>query len=622
MNDANDANNYHYSYKINHIGNFLFLEYYQFFAEGEYVIMNRKKERMLLVLATLAAMPAVSLAAEPPVIPDSARTAMEAGRNQAEAMMRRNEWKDRQRQISQTRTGESKVETPEEETPSLNIPESEKVLVKDFIIDGQNVYPEDKLKALLADKKGKKLSFKDIQEGADRITRYFREKGYIVAKTYIPPQDVTAGVVHYRVEIGRFDRPDITNKTNIRDSAIKKQAQAVKEGEYVTRDKLERAVWLVSDMAGADARVALSKGSQPGTVKLDMTVEPYVGKHGLISADNYGSRAMGYNEYSLDYDFWNPARNGDHLMASISTTGRHMFNWGANYITPLAKDGLKLTVGYNVFSYDMGDEWAMYKGVGTSRVTSLGLDYAIRRSRRHNLYTGIRFEHSEIKDEYRAFDATYGDKNGNALVFSLYGDDQDTAGMTDWRVDWKLGHINNKAFHSDNLYARWMAGDPDTNGDYSKIRGRIERHQNINNRSYLLLSAYGQYAFTPLDSSEHFSLGGPYGVKAYPTSEGSGDSGYITRAEYRWLIPVEAHDQQLQLAFYAEHGGVWIDRNGGNSGSKNHRNLQGLGVGIIWQRWQDWFIRADYAWKLGGEDPASDTSHNNGRFWIRGGFYF
>lgn len=584
--------------------------------------MNRKKERLVLVLAAMAAMPAVSLAAEPPVIPDSARTAMEAGRNQAEALMRQNEWKDRQRQISQTRTGESRVENQEEETPSLNIPETEKVLVKDFTIDGQDIYSEDTLKALLADKKGKELSFRDIQDGADRITRFFRQKGYIVAKTYIPPQDVTAGIVHYHVEVGRFDTPSITNKTNIWDSAIRKQAQAVKEGEYVTRDKLERAVWLVSDMAGADARVALSQGSRPGTVKLDMTVEPYVGKHGLVSADNYGSRAMGYNEYSLDYDFWNPARNGDHLMASISTTGRHMFNWGTNYITPLAKDGLKLTVGYNVFSYDMGDEWAMYKGVGTSRVTSLGLDYAIRRSRRHNLYTGLRFEHSEIKDEYRAYDATYGDKTGNALVLSLYGDDQDTAGMTDWRLDWKLGHINNRAFHSDNIYARWMAGDPDTNGDYSKIRGHIERHQNINERSYLLLSAYGQYAFTPLDSSEHFSLGGPYGVKAYPTSEGSGDSGYITRAEYRWLIPLEAHDQQLQLAFYAEHGGVWIDRNGGDSGTKNHRNLQGAGIGIIWQRWQDWFIRADYAWKLGAEDPVSDTSHNNGRFWIRGGFYF
>lgn len=81
--------------------------------------MNRKKERLVLVLAALAAMPAVSLAAEPPVIPDSARTAMEAGRNQAEALMRQNEWKDRQRQISQTRTGEARVENQEDETPSL-----------------------------------------------------------------------------------------------------------------------------------------------------------------------------------------------------------------------------------------------------------------------------------------------------------------------------------------------------------------------------------------------------------------------------------------------------------------------------------------------------------------------
>lgn len=583
--------------------------------------MNKKKERMILALALLAAAPVVSQA-ETPAIPDSTRMALESGRSQAETMMRRNEWSDRQRLSSAKGSEEARVENRTVETPSLNLPDTETVKVKDFVIEGQDIFPEETLQALLTDQKGKELSFQDIQAGADRITRYFRKKGYIVAKTYIPPQDVTDGIIHYKVEVGRFDTPSITNKTKIRDSAIEKQAQAVKEGEYVTRDKLERAVWLVSDMAGADARVALSQGSQPGTVKLDMTVEPYIGKHGLISADNYGSRAMGYNEYSLDYDFWNPARNGDHLMASISTTGRHMFNWGTNYITPLAKDGLKLTVGYNVFSYDMGDEWAMYKGVGTSRVTSLGLDYAIRRSRRHNLYTGLRFEHSEIKDEYRAYDATYGDKTGNALVLSLYGDDQDTAGMTDWRLDWKLGHINNRAFHSDNIYARWMAGDPDTNGDYSKIRGHIERHQNINERSYLLLSAYGQYAFTPLDSSEHFSLGGPYGVKAYPTSEGSGDSGYITRAEYRWLIPLEAYDQQLQLAFYAEHGGVWIDRNGGDSGTKNHRNLQGAGIGILWSRWQDWFIRADYAWKLGAEDPVSDTSHNNGRFWIRGGFYF
>ena len=219
-----------------------------------------------------------------------------------------------------------------------------------------------------------------------------------------------------------------------------------------------------------------------------------------------------------------------------------------------------MTVGYNVLSYDLGDEYSYLDGVGRSRVASLGFDYTIDRGRRHNLYTGIRYEHSQIKDEYRSFGATYGDKTGNAMVFSLYGDDQDTAGTTNWRVDYKWGHITNKSLYSANPYDQWLADSPRTAGTYEKLRGYIERHQNINERLYLLLTAQGQYAFSNLDSSEHFSLGGPYGVKAYPTSEASGDTGYLTRAELRWLLPLKKHDQQLQLATYLEHGGIWINK--------------------------------------------------------------
>ena len=56
--------------------------------ERERVIMNRKKERLVLVLAAMAAMPAVSLAAEPPVIPDSARTTMEEHCDATSALLR------------------------------------------------------------------------------------------------------------------------------------------------------------------------------------------------------------------------------------------------------------------------------------------------------------------------------------------------------------------------------------------------------------------------------------------------------------------------------------------------------------------------------------------------------
>jgi hemolysin activation/secretion protein len=114
------------------------------------------------------------------------------------------------------------------------------------------------------------------------------------------------------------------------------------------------------------------------------------------------------------------------------------------------------------------------------------------------------------------------------------------------------------------------------------------------------------------------SLGGFNGVRAYPSSEASGDRGYIARAELRHLIPLKEQDKQLQLAFYFDHGGVLRMSNAGDF----YRHLEGAGIGLIYSRYEDWFIRTDYAWKVGSERSASDPSHHGGRFWIRAGVYF
>lgn len=517
--------------------------------------------------------------------------------------------------------GNADIQVEQEQRPSLDLPDTLKVQVNDFKITGQDIYSEESLKSLLADKKGKLVTFRDLQDGADTLSRYFRDKGYIAAHAYLPVQKIENGVVEYAVTVGRFDGITIQNNTKIHESVIKRETAFLKKGDYLTRANLERAVWLLSDLAGADAKAVLTTGEAPGTVHVTLDLNPHNGKQGLFSIDNYGNRSTGYNEYGLDYDFLNLAREGDHLAVGITTTGNELFNWGANYTIPVIRDGMKLTAGYNVLTYQLGDDYQGLDALGHSRVASLGLDYAIQRSQRHNLYTGIRYEYSDIQDEYRDIPqiGKYADKTGHAGVLSLYGDEQDRKGATDWRFEYKIGHIGNDSSSA------WSDAftPPQTLGTYNKVRANILRRQDLNDRTYLLLSARGQYAFNNLDSSEHFSIGGPYGVRAYPTSEASGDTGYLTRAELRWLLPLGAKDQQLHLASYLEHGGVWINKDSSiNPGAKNHRNLQGIGVGLIWSRYEDWFLRADYAWKLGSEEPTSDTSHTGGRFWIRGGVYF
>uniref|UniRef100_UPI003FA2C962 ShlB/FhaC/HecB family hemolysin secretion/activation protein n=1 Tax=Mitsuokella multacida TaxID=52226 RepID=UPI003FA2C962 len=341
--------------------------------------------------------------------------------------------------------GNADIQVEQEQRPSLDLPDTLKVQVNDFKITGQDIYSEETLKSLLADKKGKLVTFKDLQDGADTLSRYFRDKGYIAAHAYLPVQKIENGVVEYAVTVGRFDGITIQNNTKIHEGVIKRETAFLKKGDYLTRANLERAVWLLSDLAGADAKAVLTTGENPGTVHVTLDLNPHNGKQGLFSIDNYGNRSTGYNEYGLDYDFLNLAHEGDHLAVGITTTGNELFNWGANYTIPVIRDGMKLTAGYNVLTYQLGDIFEPLDGVGHSRVASLGLDYAIQRSQRHNLYTGIRYEYSDIQDEYRDFmenhSVKYNDKTGNAAVWSLYGDEQDRKGATDWRFEYKFGHI-------------------------------------------------------------------------------------------------------------------------------------------------------------------------------------
>jgi len=492
--------------------------------------------------------------------------------------------------------------------PALDLPDKLKVEVKGFKVSGQDIFPEEKLLAVLDKRKNQLLSFRDLEAGADDLSAYFRDRGYVAVRVYLPVQKITNGIVEYAVEVGRFDKLTVRNHTSIHDSAVEREVRCLKQGEYLTKAKLQRAIWLLSDLAGADAKAVLSQGSEPGTVHVEIDLNKHKGKQGLVTVDNYGNRYTGYYELGVDYDFLNLAHEGDHFAVGGLLTGSHLYNYGFNYTIPVATDGLKASVGYNVLSYNMGEEYDWLDAVGTARITNVGLDYAIRRSQKNNLYVGARYEYSNLKDEYR-LGGWSDDKHGHAGILAFYGDETDHYGSTFWRVENKWGSVG---------FSKNGLTDGSTEGGYWKIKGNILRRQDLTPRLYLLLSARGQYAKDRLDSSERMSLGGINGVRAYPASEASGDRGYITRAELRYLIPLKQQDKQLQLAAYFDHGGVLRMDPGG----EYYRHLEGAGLGLIFSRYQDWFIRTDYAWRLSNDLPTSDTSSPNGHFWIRGGVYF
>ena len=109
----------------------------------------------------------------------------------------------------------------------------------------------------------------------------------------------------------------------------------------------------------------------------------------------------------------------------------------------------------------------------------------------------------------------------------------------------------------------------------------------------LHVNFHSQLASKDLDGSEQFVLGGANGVRAYPQGEASGDSGYQATAELRYATPVP----DLTLAAYVDWGEVELSKSYGQ-----HRGLAGWGLGLQYAKADDYYMRLDYARKLGSEE--------------------
>lgn len=429
--------------------------------------------------------------------------------------------------------------------------------------------------------------------------------------------------------LGRLEDIVIINKTKLHENVLRRQLAFLKKGRPVSAKDVQRAAGLTSDLSGIETVVTADAGTVPGTTVLKILVLPDKSPRGSITLDNYGYRSLGYGETAVNYNIRNFTHEGDNLFTHIETTGHKYTNGAVQYRRPVGKNGLTLQAGYSRLHYAQAAEFAYLRPHGMSNLYQIGLEYPLHRTQSHNLKIGLSYEYSEVKDEYRRGEtyfpgppvpansySTYNNKHSHAGILSLSGSDLDKKGMTAWTLAYKFGHVS---FNDD--ATRTFFGSSGTEGSYSKLTAALLRHQKINKRLALQLFARGQYASKNMDTTDRMGICGISGVKAYPISEIGGDLAYFTRAELLWDIPLSAKEQKIQIATYLEHGGIKIAKKQFNPGD-NYRHLQDIGLGLIWSKKDAWWVRADYAWRLGPDKPISDTSHTNGHFWIQGGIYF
>jgi len=450
---------------------------------------------------------------------------------------------------------------------------------------------------------------KALKEGGDNaLNVYSTSGGGYLGYAYLPEQAPRGGVVRIAVLEGRLDEVILNwpQKMPVQRSVVEAYLARLKPGEILHVRDVERVVFLVNDLRGLTARFEVKAGRRPGTASLVVTVQPEARYTGRVEVDSAGSRYSGVWRGSLYGTVSSPFGRGDGLIlnALSSFTQGLQFVIGG-YTLPVGADGLKVGVSGSYVHYKLDKDLLAGTDLSGDATTATAYAlYPVVRSRNLNLFALVSGDYKRFDD--RLFGASQ-KKTTTDLQLSISGDARD---------DLLTGGVNTYELVA--LHGR-LKLPPGTLNDnppnYSLVRANASRLQNlVNNRLLLLVALKSQYALQNLDSTEQFQLGGPDRVRAFGPGEGTGDTGLVASVELR-LLPPESWlgrvSREIVFSAFVDAGTIRFRHDDAKARAaqpefRNSSTLTGVGLGVVWDRPNDFALRLSLAWPTSGE-AVSDT---------------
>lgn len=194
-------------------------------------------------------------------------------------------------------------EVPQERRPSLQVDQPARPAlqtapdarfpVREFHITGATAFPPAELLPLVREFEGRELGLADLEQAASRITNFYRERGYLVARAYVPAQEIRDGQVEIAVLEGRFSQLELRNTSRLSDDLARDTLSQAASGAVIQQAPLERDLLLLKDLAGVASAATLKPGAEVGTSDLVVDITPTRTFTGTLEGDNYGNRYTG-----------------------------------------------------------------------------------------------------------------------------------------------------------------------------------------------------------------------------------------------------------------------------------------------------------------------------------------
>ena len=517
--------------------------------------------------------------------------------------------KQKERLEQQKKSEQKKSQAP--------IIDNSKIFVKGFRFEGEiKLFPISFLQDQVNEYVNKNLTFEDLQSAKDKVGKFYKDKGYFLANTSIPKQEIIEGIVVINVNEGKLDtkQPYRVNGENLRmkeDKIIAYAKTALEKNLH--QSSLERALLNINDNPQVDATASLEPGDDPGSTRIILDVnEGKLIKANLIG-DNYGNRYIGQNRLTANVNLNNVTGYGDKFTVQVvKATGNELTSGKIAYEVPIGSSGLRADVSYNQSNYNLGKELLTNpKSFGKSDYLEANIKYPILRNSDSAIFINAAYDRKNFYNE--ASGTATSDKVLDSLASYVSFESTDNflgAGYTQTKIGAVAGKLD-LSKNASNLSSDQGAGGAHTDGYYVKPNIQITRIQKPSEKITIQLDASAQTANKNLDTSEKISLGGISAIRAYPSGEGSGDQGYYLSTEGKYLLIPSTFLGNISTSIFYDYGSIRQYKEPGSitMTTPNSYSLAGYGLGLNILNVENYGIR--FAWaKTIGSNPGTTNGKN------------
>jgi hemolysin activation/secretion protein len=493
-------------------------------------------------------------------------------------------------QIERSQNKKERLRSPpkieeEKEPPKLKT-QAATFKVSNFSFEGNKLISSNELQVFLKEYLNREITLDELKLAVDSLSVLYKDKGYL-ATASLPKQDITEGNVKIIIIEAKFGgtqlKLDPNTKYRIHPEIIQKFIEhSNQKGEVLNLNALDRAVLIADELPGAAVTQSLQSGTKDGETDslLNINNEPnYVA---MVSVDNYGSHATGSARYQANASFLSPLGIGDRVdLGLLHSKGTDYARLSFN--RPMGYSGLRMGINASALKYDVIAGAALsLNPEGTAETLQMEGSYPVYRSRAFDLSLASFLERKHFRNKAQeAVESNYFIDLFNMGSSLNHKNTLFLAGETSASVDLDLGYAN---YDDSPLTFQTSKIEQATQGRFNRLRWGINNTQFFTETISSVLKFNGQLSDSNLDSSQKFYLGGANGVRAYPTSEGSGSEGYLLSAE----LHKELTANFTVTGFY-DYGFArqYIDNTNNATGAenatgKNSFNMKGYGTSLEW----------------------------------------